>query len=295
MRTTRSPSAELFERDVVRAAFCERLTSFAQVNTGHSTRVARLILLEDPPSIDAQETTDKGSVNQKSVLTNRAAGSTALRRRQSGNRHQSRHGRPAERSRAQGPRERRRCPAGEAPAIYDHRYGKLTAIDVHVHLEAPDRPKRRAARKYPATRAPAAACLPRRLPFSEARLRGVHGRRAAVRTPAGVERRRAGVCLGEFRHRHSVRQRRSDAGPGSDPGSRRLVDTGLVRGLKPIHRYAVLPERSHRLPMRDLRQARLPVLFHTGHSGIGTGAPAAPDPPEMRTPDADRRRGRGLS
>ena len=64
---------ELFERDVVRAAFCERLTSFAQVNTGHSTRVARLILLEDPPSIDAQETTDKGSVNQKSVLTNRAA------------------------------------------------------------------------------------------------------------------------------------------------------------------------------------------------------------------------------
>jgi feruloyl-CoA synthase len=64
---------ELFERDVVRAVFCERLTSFAQVNTGHSTRVARLILLEDPPSIDAQETTDKGSVNQKSVLTNRSA------------------------------------------------------------------------------------------------------------------------------------------------------------------------------------------------------------------------------
>ena len=40
---------------------------------GTRPRVARLILLEDPPSIDAQETTDKGSVNQKSVLTNRAA------------------------------------------------------------------------------------------------------------------------------------------------------------------------------------------------------------------------------
>ena len=33
----------------------------------------RLMLLEDPPSIDAQESTDKGSVNQKSVLINRAA------------------------------------------------------------------------------------------------------------------------------------------------------------------------------------------------------------------------------
>jgi feruloyl-CoA synthase len=31
-----------------------------------------MLLLEDPPSIDAQETTDKGSVNQKSVLANRA-------------------------------------------------------------------------------------------------------------------------------------------------------------------------------------------------------------------------------
>ena len=60
-------------RDVVCAAFCERLASFARANVRHSTRVARLMLLEDPPSIDAQESTDKGSVNQKSVLINRAA------------------------------------------------------------------------------------------------------------------------------------------------------------------------------------------------------------------------------
>jgi feruloyl-CoA synthase len=31
-----------------------------------------MILLEQPPSIDGQELTDKGSVNQKQVLANRA-------------------------------------------------------------------------------------------------------------------------------------------------------------------------------------------------------------------------------
>ena len=57
----------------VRESFRERLTSFAAAHDGHSTRVARLLLLEEPPSIDAQEVTDKGSVNQKAVLANRAA------------------------------------------------------------------------------------------------------------------------------------------------------------------------------------------------------------------------------
>ena len=38
-----------------------------------STAVVRAILLEEPPSIDAQETTEKGSVNQKAVLRDRAA------------------------------------------------------------------------------------------------------------------------------------------------------------------------------------------------------------------------------
>ena len=57
---------------VVRAAFSERLTTFAAEHSGHSTSVVRMILLEQPPSIDGQELTDKGSVNQKQVLANRA-------------------------------------------------------------------------------------------------------------------------------------------------------------------------------------------------------------------------------
>jgi len=42
-------------------------------NTGSSNRVARAIVLEEPPSLDAGEMTDKGSINQRAVLKRRAA------------------------------------------------------------------------------------------------------------------------------------------------------------------------------------------------------------------------------
>ena len=38
-----------------------------------STSIARAMVMEQPPSIDAHETTEKGSINQKAVLANRAA------------------------------------------------------------------------------------------------------------------------------------------------------------------------------------------------------------------------------
>ncbi len=41
--------------------------------TGSATRVARAIVLAEPPSIDRGEVTDKGSINQRAVLTHRAA------------------------------------------------------------------------------------------------------------------------------------------------------------------------------------------------------------------------------
>ena len=41
--------------------------------TGSSTRVARAILMAEPPSMDKGEMTDKGSINQRAVLNNRAA------------------------------------------------------------------------------------------------------------------------------------------------------------------------------------------------------------------------------
>jgi len=63
---------QVFSRPEVRAVFRERLQSFAAASTGSSTRVERGILLETPPSIEVQEMTDKGTINQKSVLRNRA-------------------------------------------------------------------------------------------------------------------------------------------------------------------------------------------------------------------------------
>ncbi len=64
---------QIFARPEVRAAFQERLDSFACASTGSTTRVERAILLEEPPSVEAQEITDKGSINQKTVLAKRAA------------------------------------------------------------------------------------------------------------------------------------------------------------------------------------------------------------------------------
>ncbi len=56
----------------LRTKFGELLTSFAAKSTGLSTRVAAIILLDTPPSIEAHELTDKGSISQRAVLENRA-------------------------------------------------------------------------------------------------------------------------------------------------------------------------------------------------------------------------------
>jgi feruloyl-CoA synthase len=42
-------------------------------STGSSNRIARAIVLDEPPSLDAGEMTDKGTINQRAVLRRRAA------------------------------------------------------------------------------------------------------------------------------------------------------------------------------------------------------------------------------
>ena len=56
----------------VLAEFNSRLNMFARTRTGSSNRVTRAIVLKDPPSLDSGEMTDKGSINQRAVLTRRA-------------------------------------------------------------------------------------------------------------------------------------------------------------------------------------------------------------------------------
>ncbi len=64
---------QLGSAEAVRSVFEDRLVRFAVTSTGSSNRIVNAILLEDPPSIDAHEVTDKGSLNQRAVLNNRAA------------------------------------------------------------------------------------------------------------------------------------------------------------------------------------------------------------------------------
>ena len=56
---------------------------------------------------------------------------------------------------------------------------------------------------------------------------------------------------------------------------KRLVEHGVIRGLKlhpPLQQFA--PNDRVAYPLYEVfAEARLPVLFHTGHSGIGTGMP----------------------
>jgi len=56
-----------------REELLRRLRSFATSATGSSNRIARALVLEEPPSLDAGEMTDKGSINQRAVLARRAA------------------------------------------------------------------------------------------------------------------------------------------------------------------------------------------------------------------------------
>jgi feruloyl-CoA synthase len=67
-----APAAAVLAHPKVRAEFAARLQKFAAKATGSSNRVVRILLLIDPPSIDLGEMTDKGSLNQRAVLTNRA-------------------------------------------------------------------------------------------------------------------------------------------------------------------------------------------------------------------------------
>lgn len=64
--------AEIFSHPQIRAHFQQLLETCAANSTGSSNRVTRAIFAEEPPSLDAGEITDKGSLNQRAVLDRRA-------------------------------------------------------------------------------------------------------------------------------------------------------------------------------------------------------------------------------
>jgi feruloyl-CoA synthase len=64
---------EMVAHPAVRAALVEGLAKHNAQAQGTSMRIARCLILTEPPSIDANEITDKGYLNQRAVLTRRAA------------------------------------------------------------------------------------------------------------------------------------------------------------------------------------------------------------------------------
>ena len=159
------------------------------------------------------------------------------------------------------------------------RISEISAIDVHVHLHAPDDHSSadRAAREY-------------------------FGESGAARDADGLAEyyrsRRMAFVIFSVDERLSGRPQLSndevadfasanadiaiafasiDPHRGADgvAEARRLVSAGRVRGLK-LHPPLQQFDPSDRLayPLYEVfAEARLPVLFHTGHSGIGTGMP----------------------
>jgi feruloyl-CoA synthase len=64
--------AAVASHPAVRRRFGELLRSFNATATGSSMRIDRALILDAPLSLDRQEVTDKGSINQRAVLTARA-------------------------------------------------------------------------------------------------------------------------------------------------------------------------------------------------------------------------------
>ncbi len=65
-------ASEVVSAPAVRQFFVELLDRLNRESTGGATTIARMRLLDVAPSLDLGEITDKGSINQRAVLTHRA-------------------------------------------------------------------------------------------------------------------------------------------------------------------------------------------------------------------------------
>jgi feruloyl-CoA synthase len=68
-----APMSEVVRHPKVRSSVRDALAEMAARSTGSSTRPTRALLLAQPPSLAASEITEKGYINQRAVLENRAS------------------------------------------------------------------------------------------------------------------------------------------------------------------------------------------------------------------------------
>ena len=67
------PLAQLIAQPQVQARLMRSLSQMAEGSSGSSTHPTRALLMAEPPSIDDNEITDKGYINQRAVLARRAS------------------------------------------------------------------------------------------------------------------------------------------------------------------------------------------------------------------------------
>ncbi len=153
---------------------------------------------------------------------------------------------------------------------------RLTAIDVHVHLEHPgDSDTQDAAKKYfkdsgvardaaglaDYYRSRNMACVIFTVDETLSGMPRLSNDQVVEFAQANTDIAIPFASLNPNRGAEAVRE------------ARRLVDAGVVRGLKlhpPIQEFS--PNDRIAYPLYEVfAEAKLPVLFHTGHSGIGTG------------------------
>jgi feruloyl-CoA synthase len=66
------PTTDLIDHPKVRTALANAVATYNTAHPASSQRVARLLVMHQPPQIDRNEITDKGYINQRAVLENRA-------------------------------------------------------------------------------------------------------------------------------------------------------------------------------------------------------------------------------
>jgi feruloyl-CoA synthase len=71
--TADATADDVLAHEKVTDAIRQKLQALATRSTGSSNRICRAVLLAGPPSLDAGEVTDKGSINQRAVLARRSS------------------------------------------------------------------------------------------------------------------------------------------------------------------------------------------------------------------------------
>ncbi len=71
-RDPATPLANLLRNNRLRDTLRRGLSAYNAENPGSSTRIGRVLLMDEAPVVDANEITDKGYINQRAVLERRA-------------------------------------------------------------------------------------------------------------------------------------------------------------------------------------------------------------------------------